>query len=260
MPLLWKDQIENFKNEYLCINIELPNFNKDRQQNPWGYDIPNLVKGIANQIQYILQTKYPKYKKEGVTLIAHDWGSPLAQQIIVEYPKLVSRTVIVDIGDSAPTKRWKDIMAVMAYQGFNIFCFLLPSSIGTKLMRYVMYKVSDREAGSIPMVESEKKENEKLMHAGMNYLYFYVWKMIIWTRITGTTDKMKLSVPQIPTLFICGKWYLNPWHTEEWKQTLIKRTDCGFKQYKDAKHWVMKDQSDRFNEDLKVWLDKTESD
>merc|ERR1712228_101245 len=249
LPSIWNDQIEHLKDDYLCISIELPNFNKNRIQNPWGYTLPNVVKGIANQIQYILQTKYPKYRQEGVTLIIHDWGSAIGQGIISSYPNLVSRAVIVDIGDTMPTQTWKNIIGILSYQGFNIFCFLLPSFIGNKLMRYYLYKFPQ-----IPMVEYEKKQNEKVLHTGMNYLYFYAWKARIWRIITG--DKTKLSVPKIPTFFVSGKWYLGPWHTEEWKQTLLEREDCEFKQYEDAKHWVMKDQCQRFNDEIKTWLDK----
>merc|ERR1712087_1040688 len=98
----------------------------------------------------ILQTKYPKYRKEGVTLIIHDWGSAIGQRMIVKYPELVSRAVILDIGDSMPLKKAGDTISVFMYQGFNICCFLLPSFIGTAMMRYCLYKVSD-SLSKIPM-------------------------------------------------------------------------------------------------------------
>merc|ERR1719204_1544026 len=56
LPHVWSEQIAHFKETYLCINLELPNFNQDFHctGNPWGYDIPNVVSGVANQITYLL--------------------------------------------------------------------------------------------------------------------------------------------------------------------------------------------------------------
>merc|ERR1712129_671895 len=102
----------------------------------------------------------------------------------------------------------------------------------------------------------EKKTNERLLHSGMNYLYFYAWKGMIVSLLCGNgLDKFKLHVPTIQVFFVCGKWALGPWHTRKWKQTLMDRKDCEFKQYVDANHWVMVDQSGRFNQEIKAWLD-----
>merc|ERR1712194_25577 len=140
------------------------------------------------------------------------------------------------IGDTMPMKQWQGIFA---YQGFNIFCFLLPSFIGTRLMRNRLHKASEHSM-RMPTVELEKKTNERLLHSGMNYLYFYAWKGMIVSLLCGNgLDKFKLPVPTIPVFFVCGKWALGPWHTRKWKQTLMGRKDCEFKQYVDAKHWVM---------------------
>lgn len=240
----------------MCINIELPNYDKNNIQNPWGYEIINVATGIANQIQFLLQSKYTKYQKEGVTIIIHDWGSTIGQRLMIQYPHLVSRSVIIDIGDTAPTHNKKMIISVLSYQLWNVFCFLIPSFIGNRLCRNYIY-VLNKKYTKFPAVQIEKDTNKILLHSGMNYLYFYLYKLLIISVLSGTIDNLKLPVPKVPTLFICGKWNLGPWHTKKWKKTLMDRQDCDYKRYDDAKHWVMHDQCDRFNKHVAKFLNDT---
>ena len=83
----------------------------------------------------------------------------------------------------------------------------------------------------------------------MNYLYFYLYIALL----SNCGRPQKLSVPKCPTFFVCGKW-MGPWHTKKWKQRLIERKECEYKQYTNAKHWVMNSQCDKFNKDVEKWL------
>ena len=66
---LWEKQIEYFSSKnYCCINLELPNFNINRVQNPWGYDLLTVVDAIALKIKKI-------QNKKKCILFLHDWGA-----------------------------------------------------------------------------------------------------------------------------------------------------------------------------------------
>lgn len=214
--------------------------------------------GIANQIQFLLQGKYSQWKKEGVTIIIHDWGSTIGQRLMQQYKHLVSRSIIVDIGDAAPLRNTKQIMGFLSYQLFNIFCFLCPRFIGDRIMRNYVYMI-DRKYNKIPAVKVEKETNTVLFHAGMNYLYFYLYKTVVIATMQGRLKELQLPVPAVPTCFICGKWELGPWHTKRWKKILNDREDCVYKRYDDAKHWVMQDQCGRFNKDIRKFLKDTDA-
>eukprot|EP01084_Bolivina_argentea_P045059 82939_1 len=81
---LWSSQIEYLSSQgYCCVNIELPNFNPDKMQNPWGYDLITVVNALGTTIQQILTDT--RTQSDGVTLIAHDWGSFLIELVCLNY-------------------------------------------------------------------------------------------------------------------------------------------------------------------------------
>lgn len=53
---IWESQVEALSEKgYCCITLELPNFHKDRIQNPWGYDIFAVVDAIGEQIAMLTE-------------------------------------------------------------------------------------------------------------------------------------------------------------------------------------------------------------
>jgi pimeloyl-ACP methyl ester carboxylesterase len=83
------------KGKYKHVLIELPG-SHDEDFDSLSMNFPKL---IAEVLATIALEKHP------VTLIAHDWGSVLAQGVTKSAPNLVKKLVLFDVGVQTTTKQ-----------------------------------------------------------------------------------------------------------------------------------------------------------
>eukprot|EP01084_Bolivina_argentea_P045058 82936_1 len=190
---LWSSQIEYLSSQgYCCVNIELPNFNPDKMQNPWGYDLITVVNALGTTIQQILTDT--RTQSDGVTLIAHDWGSFLIELVCLNYKNKIkfNKMILLDVGDGSsrdPKERHK-----YAYQFILAVIFLFPRFIGTWLSRR-MFIDNKKLPITFPITKFEKKKKSKIFSFNNGiFIFLYDNKSIIKSRcITKNCSNTKIT-------------------------------------------------------------------
>ena len=225
------------------MTLELPNYNKYRIQNKWGYDIVDLAHSVGNTIQNRILKRSPHSQ---VTLIIHDWGALIGFITNKFYPHLFNRIAAIDIGDNGRQSEWtsKQKLMVIGYQWYNIIAHFTPSIIGDFMTR---------KAAQVFNSPLTRKNQFGDIHAGMNYLYWTVWKRIL---MNNKQDLMIRQYPKQPVFFAYGSKNPLKFHTNTFAKYLNERDDCYYEGY-NAGHWVMFDEPDRLINNLKLWLNKT---
>ena len=86
----WHNQLVYFSKEHHVIAPDLPGYNlSDKPQNVSFYQLPNLIKFMANFIETVSPS-------EKIHLIAHDWGGAIAWPLAAFYPQLIEKLVIIN--------------------------------------------------------------------------------------------------------------------------------------------------------------------
>jgi len=125
---------------------------------------------------------------------------------------------------------------------------LLPRNFGDVLNRIIPKLVK------APFVQENKTH---YIHAGMNYLYFYLW----WRLLTCSTKEIALEngrIFKIPYLFVVADKSPLKFYTKEFEQKLqVKPNELVV--LKNHTHWCMQDNKGReFNKVILKWLEETD--
>ena len=134
LPQLWSALIEEFQKEYYCVTLELPNYNNNRVQNKWGYDLVDISRAVAYTVQERILLKSP-YSQ--VTLVIHDWGALIGFVSNKFYPLLYNRIAAIDVGDNGRSSEWTTFQKsfTVAYQWYNIIAHFSFGPIGDFMTR-----------------------------------------------------------------------------------------------------------------------------
>ncbi|ETO12650.1 hypothetical protein RFI_24726 [Reticulomyxa filosa] len=97
----------------------------------------------------------------------------------------------------------------------------------------------------------------KEIHAGMNYLYFYLW----WRIFTGGAKEIgikKGNIFNVPFLFFYGDKTPFKFHSPQFAQKMQQKPNR-YIFLKDHSHWLMYDHNGKFfNQILFDWLQETD--
>jgi len=243
--LLWKDQITFFKENYYCIVIDLPNYNIDKGlQNKWGYDFPFVSESINIKVESILK----KSEYNQAILFIHDWGSIVGSLCYKLKPLLYQRIIMIDVGDGGRNKElsFTQKLIIVMYQYWNILAFLIPLNfIGNGMTKF----------GCWVLKTPIYKYAPNKIHAGMNYMYYYLWKRMLFNKASMNEIRLK-SFPEIPLYFGFGMKNPLKFYSNKFIKNIDSRNDCDYKGY-NASHWVMIDKKDELNKDIQKWLNDT---
>ena len=251
---LWNKQIEYLKSDYLCYAITLPNYNPSNinKKHKYGYDWNIVSKLIANKLIEISKENNNKLNTRNITLIMHDFGTIygyMAYEILLNNNiDIISNLVFIDVGDGldSETNQYQLILFLF-YHLYLLIIFFLPNFIGKWFIFMLCY---------IP--GSPLCRNWKLNQITnyMNYSYFHLWRrrLNIGGDDINCDDLTMWNIPNnVDIFFGFGRRFSIKFHTNKWKQYLQENKRCFYKGY-NAGHWVMCDQPDEFNNDLKMWL------
>lgn len=224
--------------------MELPNYNKHRVQNKWGYDLVDLSRAVAYTVQERILSKSP-YSQ--VTLIIHDWGALIGLVSNKFYPLLYNRIAAIDVGDNGRSSEWstRQRLYTVGYQWYNIIAHFSFGPIGDFMTR---------TAASTFGTPLTKTNQINKVNAGMNYLYWTVWKRIL---TNNKADLMIRSFPTQPTFFVYGCKNPLRFHTNTFAKHLKENEDCEYEGFDKSGHWVMFDEPQRLLNKLKIWLSRT---
>ena len=261
---LWDPQIKFFNNKnYCCINIEIPNFYKDRIQNPWGYSIKQLTLGIANTIKQILNNRE-------CIFIVHDWGCFLTNMLYLNHREKINmkKLILIDIADGpGRDKNGKSedprVDEKSSYILVQALLFMTPKWFGTWYLRRYwenMIKTDSSMKGlPFPLFDKEKKENKKYFHSLSAHLYFNLMKQIIFGDVRSLAVTPRLNeFDGLPILFAdgCGGDDPMPGYSKKFKKFIEDRDYCKFVVFGDCGHWIMQQNPTRFNQVVYEFIQK----
>jgi len=249
---LWKNQIPELTKKYDCYRIILPNFDihATNYEGPssWGYDLKELAESVNTCVETRILNK-TKSKDEKVTLIIHDWGSVVGYLAYkFDRNNMYERIISIDVGDHIGVNGVLSFFVVIGYQWFNALCFLLPRIIGDVLNRFIP------KLGKSSLVRENKLHE---IHAGMNYLYFYLWWRVLTCRM-GDIDIEHGDIFKVPFLFLYGDKTPLKFHTEQFARKMQTKPN-GYVLLKGHSHWLMLDKKgEEFTKTILKWLEETD--
>eukprot|EP01084_Bolivina_argentea_P099426 178735_1 len=258
---LWNPQVKYLSNNnYCCITLDLPNLNLDIPlQNPWGYNLMQVVDALGNTIQKILNDN--NKTAEGIHVISHDWGSYLAELLYIHYKTKIkiNKLVLLDVGDGGNDDKAEQYK--YSYQMVNAIMFLMPRTFGTWYLKRYYKKLLSKRGIMIPTI----RDNIHKFDSCQGYLYFYVIKTIFFgskKQLGNIMVRGKLNeFDNLPVLFIDatkGWHYPVQYYSNKFKQYLEDRDDCEFVEF-DCYHWIQDEKiglPQKLNETIHQFIQK----
>ncbi|MEP4487139.1 MAG: alpha/beta hydrolase [Halioglobus sp.] len=227
---LWQQQIEYFKDTYVCVSFTMPGFAE-------GDRTDYSVSDVVAKIKLIVDAVSPD---QPVILIAHDWGCAFGYEYAMRNSDRVKKMIGLDVGDInsdyfTESLTIKQKLMVFSYQIILAISFVLPRSIGNSMAKFVA-KVLDA------------KSNRDKIHAGMSMPY-----AMRWFGSNGGMKDLSPMEPSFPFFYAYAAQKPMMFHSPQWLQYLsdspenkIQSIDCG--------HWLMIDKADEFNASAADWL------
>ena len=226
--------------------MELPNFNIDRVQNPWGYDLSVVVSAMANTVKQILNER-------ACIVIAHDWGAFISELLILGYKDQIQfdRLVLLDVADGTDDAEERK---KMAYQMYLVAYFLMPTVIGTWYIRRLFAAFPFRA----PLLDKEKRDNKVYLSSYQAYLYYYIISgaLLFGKRYDIRNQLDKLD--GLPILFIDATAGDNPmvFYSSKFRKHLEARDYCKFVEFEDCNHWIMTQNPTKLNDTVYDFIQK----
>jgi len=244
---------------YRCLRVTLPGYGDrmgkvqyaDGQRVRMPVRAPNFDE-VARLIADVILQK--RMGEEQVTLIAHDWGSVTGIQLQRQFPSLVRKMVLMDIGPiDAPT--FKMMFAMGAYyQWFNQLAFLIWRDIpviGENLGNW-MHRISLRR------FKTETWNKGPMDQSASAAYYYHHFQKDYWLQWLGRSPQTVgpplegKPNPSCPTLFLYGEKGLGggfkPWYSD-----LHKRSDSDVLAIP-GNHWFMLKSPEETSSAVLEWL------
>jgi pimeloyl-ACP methyl ester carboxylesterase len=149
----WRQQIDYFKSEYVCVSFTMPGFSKDDHNK---YSVSDVVERIRD----IVDTVSPSDK---VILLAHDWGCVFGYEYAMRYSDRVEKMIGMDVGDADSQDLQHSLsiaqkLMIFTYQVILAISFVSGKTVGTAIAKMVAKAL-------------QAKSNRENIHAGMSMPY-----------------------------------------------------------------------------------------
>jgi pimeloyl-ACP methyl ester carboxylesterase len=226
----WRQQIDYFKADYVCVSFTMPGFSKD-DHNEYS------VSDVVERIREIVDAVSPGNK---VILLAHDWGCVFGYEYAMRYSDRVEKMIGMDVGDvnSEALKHSLSIaqkLMVFTYQIILAISFVFRKTIGTALAKMV--------AGVL-----QAKSNRENIHAGMSMPY-----AMRWFGTNGGMNNLLPVDPPFPFYYAYATRKPMMFQSPQWLQQLLQSPANKVQPF-DCAHWIMIDKADEFNASAAKWL------
>jgi pimeloyl-ACP methyl ester carboxylesterase len=226
----WRQQIDYFKAEYVCVSFTMPGFSEDDHSK---YSVSDVVE----RIREIVDAVSPNDK---VILLAHDWGCVFGYEYAMRYSDRVEKMIGMDVGDADTQDLQHSLsitqkLMVFTYQIILAISFVSGKTVGTAIAKMVAKGL-------------RAKSNSKNIHAGMSMPY-----AMRWFGVNGGLTNLLPVDPPFPFYYAYATQKPMMFHSPQWLQQLLQSPankvqpfDCG--------HWIMFDKADAFNASVEEWL------
>lgn len=229
---LWDSLAAALSDSYTILRITLPQYGSN--SNP-AVEIPQLIENIHSEIKAFAEGRR-------VTLIGHDWGAFLSYLLEARDPGMFDSLITLDVGAHIQPKSAVHGIVIVAYQWWLILAWG---------MGKVSARLGDAMAAAVARVlRVPWPERAK---ARMGYLYFQVWR----AALLGGLKKIVLPGyrPTVPVFYLYGARKPFHFHSGRWLKILAADTRCRVLAVERAGHWLMLDQPELVNREIRSWLD-----
>lgn len=153
---------------------------------------------------------------------------------------MVSKIIAVDVGDASSKDTLQSLSGkakamIFAYQVWLAVAWSFGGRLGDRMTKYMARKLKTHS-------------DQQQIWSGMNYPYY-----IQWTRTHGSYQQVVSTVPLCPVLFVFGQRKPFHFHSPSWVTAINATTGSKVVAF-DTGHWVMVEQSERFNQVVSSWL------
>jgi pimeloyl-ACP methyl ester carboxylesterase len=226
----WRQQIDYFKAQYVCVSFTMPGFSKDDHSK---YSVTDVVE----RIREIVDAVSPSDK---VILLAHDWGCVFGYEYAMRYSDRVEKMIGMDVGD-ADTQDLKNSLSIA--QKLMVFTYQIILAIG-----FVSGKTVGTAIGKMVAMGLQAKSNRENIHAGMSMPY-----AMRWFGVNGGLTNLLPVDPPFPFYYAYATQKPMMFHSPEWLQQLLQSPGNKVQPF-DCGHWIMIDKADEFNASAGEWL------
>lgn len=228
---LWDGTVAALKDRFRCVRFTLP-----------GFDITQPARPTSVAQMVALFDRIVDHAGRGapVTLLLHDWGCSFGYEYAMTHRDKVERLIGVDIGDANSAAFVRSLSAqarwmIASYQLWLATAWKIGGAIGDRMTRRTARMA--RWPGALDEIGAQ-----------MNYPYAMRW----FGAVGGMRGLARLE-PHCPMLYLYGERKPFVFHTSQWVQALAARPGCRVVPMRTG-HWVMLDQPEAFNRELRDWL------
>jgi pimeloyl-ACP methyl ester carboxylesterase len=216
--------LEMLKSKYHVITLCLPDYDQKRETISWGANFDELVYGFNQTLNSVIESK-------NFYLVAHDWGSVVAQMYENKYSERVKKLVLLDVGRGIdPSARGK--MVAIYYQlAFESHYFLFKTlgyTIGNLCFK-LFSKFTPRFLWPVPYDKMHRPADEMSVH--LCYPYYYLWSSVFRLK------PIRISFPKCPVLFLYGTKKNCLFHDDHFLKKLDATAGCRHLSL-ECGHWV----------------------
>ncbi len=227
---LWRQQIDYFKDNYVCVSFTMPGFAKEDHSTYSVNDVVERIRAIVDAVS----------PDDRVILLAHDWGCVFGYEYAMRYSHRVEKMIGMDVGDvDSKNLRYSlslsQKLMIFTYQIILAISFIAPKIIGNGMAKMVA-------AGL------QAKSNRHNIHAGMSMPY-----AMRWLGANGGMKNLLPVDPSFPFYYAYATQKPMMFHSPQWLQELLQCPQNKVQPF-DCAHWIMIDQADAFNVSAARWL------
>lgn len=171
----WSPIFELLKKQYNIISICIPQFEKNSNYKPWGYNFDELIIMLDITINQITNSN------ESITFICHDWGAILGLLYCNKYPKKILRLILVDVGIKGikDSNSIYETFIILLYQWWFSIAYIISQFLGSAFGNciFVLYMILVTALPFLkvcPYDTFHRPASE--MNVEMCYIYYQFWK------------------------------------------------------------------------------------
>ena len=226
----WRQQIDYFKSEYVCVSFTMPGFSRDDRTDYSVGDVVERIRAIVDAVS----------PNEKVILLVHDWGCVYGYEYAMRYPERIEKMIGMDVGDVDSQELQQSLsvagkLMIFTYQIILAISFVLPRFIGNPIAKMMA-------AGL------QAKCNRDNVHAGMSMPY-----AMRWFGMNGGLTNLLPVEPPFPFYYVYATQKPMMFHSPQWLQQLLQ-SPANKVQAFECGHWIMVDKADELNASVALWL------
>lgn len=216
--------LDALKEKYHVFALCLPDYdNSWNEAKPWGHSFDDLVNGLHETLEALV-------KDRQFYLVAHDWGSVVAQLYENRFPERIKKLVLLDVGQMLKPSVI-DVIRILSYQWWFASAYFWSQLFGLQVGNFIFYAFFVLCPKFLRCTPTDVIRRKGKPTVQLCYPYYQFWK----SNLSGRLVEAKF--PKVPTLFLYGNQKATQFHGPKFLSKLATTPNCGYVEM-DAGHWI----------------------